>query len=156
MKLHTLDRVLADHPFFAGLEPDDARFVAACGVNRVLRPDEFLFRAGDRADQFFVVRSGRVAVELFAPGRGPLILATADAGAVLDAAWLIPPYRWQFDARAVTAVRCVALDATCLRARCEEHPALGYRLMQRTAAILQERMEAARIRLLDLYGAHHG
>jgi CRP-like cAMP-binding protein len=153
MKVHTLDRLLVRHPFFAGLDPDDAGFVARCGVNRVVGADEFLFRAGDPADQFYVVRSGRVAVELYAPGRGPLILDTVGEGAVLDAAWLIPPYRWQFDARAVTAARLVALDATCLRARCDEHPALGYRLMQRTAVIMQERLEAARVRLLDLYGA---
>jgi CRP-like cAMP-binding protein len=156
MKVHTLDRLLAQHPFFADLEPDDAGFVAACGTNRVVGTDEFLFRAGDPADQFFVVRAGRVALELYAPGRGPLILDTVSAGAVLDAAWLIPPYRWQFDARAVTTTRLIALDATCLRARCEEHPALGYRLMQRTAVIMQERLEAARVRLLDLYGASRG
>jgi CRP/FNR family transcriptional regulator, cyclic AMP receptor protein len=152
VKMHTLDQLLAQHPFFAGLDPDDAGFVARCGVNRVVGVDQFLFRAGDRADQFFVVRSGRVAVELYAPGRGPLILDTVGEGAVLDAAWLIPPYRWQFDARAVTTVRLVALDATCLRARCDEYPALGYRLMQRTAVIMQERLAAARVRLLDLYG----
>jgi CRP-like cAMP-binding protein len=84
-----------------------------------------------------------------------LILDAVGEGAVLDAAWLIPPYRWQFDARAVTSVRVVALDATCLRARCEERPALGYRLMQRTAMIMQQRLEAARVRLLDLYGEPH-
>jgi CRP/FNR family transcriptional regulator, cyclic AMP receptor protein len=156
VKVYTLDRLLARHPFFAGLDPDDARFVAACGVNRVVGAGEFLIRAGDRADQFFIVRSGRVAVELYAPGRGPLILDTVGEGAVLDAAWLVPPHLWQFDARAVTPVRVVALDATCLRARCEEHPELGYRLMQRTAVIMQERLEAARVRLLDLYGAHRG
>jgi CRP-like cAMP-binding protein len=156
VKVHTLDRLLAQHPFFAGLDPEDARFVAGCGVNRLVGADEFLFRAGDRADQFYVVRSGRVAVELYAPGRGPLILDTVGEGAVLDAAWLIPPFRWQFDARAVTPVRFVALDATCLRARCDEHPALGYRLMQRTAVIMQARLEAARVRLLDLYGARRG
>jgi CRP-like cAMP-binding protein len=155
VKVHTLDRLLARHPFFAGLDPDDAGFVARCGINRVVGEGGFLFRAGDQADQFYVVRSGRVAVELYAPGRGPLILDAVGEGAVLDAAWLIPPYRWQFDARAVTSVRVVALDATCLRARCEERPALGYRLMQRTAMIMQQRLEAARVRLLDLYGEPH-
>jgi len=156
VKVLPIDQLLARHPFFADLAPDDARFVAGCGVNRVVGADDFVFRAGDQADQFFVVRSGQVAVELYAPGRGPLILETVGAGAVLDPAWLVPPHRWQFDARAVTVVRLVALDAACLRARCEEHPALGYRLMQRTAVILQGRLEAARVRLLDLYGGDRG
>jgi CRP-like cAMP-binding protein len=156
MKVHTIDQLLARHPFFADLDPEDARFVAACGVNRVVRTDEFVFRAGDPADQFFVVRSGHVAVELYAPGKGPLILETVGAGAVLDPAWLVPPHRWQFDARAMTPIRLVALDAGCLRARCEERPALGYRLLQRTAVIMQERLDAARVRLLDLYGGDRG
>jgi hypothetical protein len=46
----------------------------------------------------------------------------------------------------------VALDGACLRGKCEEDNRLGYQLMKRFAQILVERLESARLRLLDLYG----
>ena len=36
-----------------------------------------------------------------------------------------PPYRWQFDARAVDPVGAIAVDATCLRAKADADDALG-------------------------------
>ena len=50
-------------------------------------------------------------------------------------------------------VSVVAFDASCLRGKCDEDPALGYALMQRVAQVMYRRLQAARVRLLDLYGA---
>jgi CRP/FNR family transcriptional regulator, cyclic AMP receptor protein len=70
--------------------------------------------------------------------------------------WLVPPYRWVFDARAVAPTSAMAFDAVCLRGKCDADPALGFDLMQRVARVMYERLQAARVRLLDLYGAPHG
>jgi CRP-like cAMP-binding protein len=69
---------------------------------------------------------------------------------------LVPPYRWFFDARAVTDVSAVSVDAGCLRAWSEADPALGYGLMQRVAQVMYHRLQSSRLRMLDLYGAGHG
>jgi hypothetical protein len=42
-----------------------------------------------------------MTLELHAPGRRPFIVATLREGEVLDGSWLVPPYRWAFDARAL-------------------------------------------------------
>jgi CRP/FNR family cyclic AMP-dependent transcriptional regulator len=65
----------------------------------------------------------------------------------------VPPYRWAFDARAVEPTAAVALDGACLRGKCDEDPALGYALLQRFSLVMVERLQAARVRLLDVYGA---
>ena len=49
-------------------------------------------------------------------------------------------------------MRAIAFDAACLRGKCDTDPALGYELMQRFAAIMVDRLQAARLRLLDVYG----
>ena len=90
------------------------------------------------------------------PGRGEGVVATVDEGDVVGWSWLVPPYRWFFDARAVTEVSAVSVDAGCLREKCDEDPALGYALMQRVAQVMYQRLQSARIRMLDLYGAGHG
>ena len=58
--------------------------------------------------------------------------------------------------RAATDLRVVAFDGKCLRRKCEAYPALGYRLMQRFAMIMSERVRTTRVQLLDLYGDSTG
>ena len=106
-----------------------------------------LFREGEPADVFYVVRRGRVALELYVPARGPMTVETVEAGEVVGWSWLFPPYRWHFDARAVAPVRAIAVDGACLRGKCEDDPALGYELMQRFSAVLLDRLNATRLRL---------
>ena len=92
-----------------------------------------------------------VALEVFTPTRGPVVIETLGPGEVLGWSWLFPPYRWHFDAQAVEPVRAVALDGGCLRGKCEEDPRLGYELTRRFAAIMMDRLQATRLRLLDVY-----
>ncbi|HSL25649.1 MAG TPA: cyclic nucleotide-binding domain-containing protein [Acidimicrobiia bacterium] len=152
MSLETIDQLLRTHPFFKDLDPGYLELVAGCGKNMVFETGDYLCREGDPADLFFIVRRGRVAIEVHLPARGSLVIDTAGEADVVGASWLFPPYRWQFDARALEPVGVVALDGACLRDKCEEDTRLGYQLMKRFAEILVERLESARLRLIDLYG----
>ncbi len=79
-----------------------------------------------------------------------------DGGDILGWSWLFPPYRWSVEARAVQQVRAIKLDGECLRGKCELDPAMGYELMKRFSQIMLQRLEAARLQLLDIYGkANH-
>jgi hypothetical protein len=77
----------------------------------------------------------------------------AAEGEVLGWSWLVAPYRWHFDARAVGRVRAIAIDGKCLRAKCQKHHDLGYELLRRTVDMVGQRLEAEHFRLLDLYSA---
>ncbi|MGB8651448.1 MAG: cyclic nucleotide-binding domain-containing protein [Mycobacteriales bacterium] len=149
--MRTIVEELPEHPFFAGLDDAAIALLAGCAVNVHFGPGELLFREGEAADRFFVLRRGRVAIEVHSP-TGGIVLDTADDGDVVGWSWLVPPHRWVFDARAVTSTSALALDAVCLRGKCDSDPALGYALMQRVSGVMYERLQAARIRLLDLYG----
>src|SRR5207249_8173431 len=111
-----------------------------------------LFREGQPADAFFLVRHGSVALEVFVPDRGPFVLDTVGEGELAGVSWLFPPYRWELDGRAIEVTRAVSLDGACLRAKCDADPRLGYDLMKRFAAVAARRMHSARLRLVDLYG----
>ena len=152
MTVHDIHDLLARHPFFADLDTDELAFVAGCGSTTHFAEGSYIAREGDPADVFYVVRAGLVALEIAAPDRGAIVIDTVGAGEILGVSWLFPPYRWQFDARAVDTTRAVALDGTCLRAKCEEDPRLGYKLTQHLAEVMRHRMQSARVRLLDLYG----
>jgi CRP/FNR family cyclic AMP-dependent transcriptional regulator len=92
-----------------------------------------------------------VAVEIFAPQKGPITIETVVEGDVLGWSWLVPPYNWRFDARAMEMTRAVALDGVCLRNKCETDHDLGYELMKRFANIIDRRLQATRLQLLDIY-----
>lgn len=152
MDLREIRQLLEEHEFFRGVDTAALDFIAGCGRNVRFSAGEFIFREGEPADRFYILRAGRVALETHAPDRGTLVVDTVGEGEILGVSWLYPPYRWQFDARALELTRAVSLDATCVRDKCEQDPRLGYELMKRVAGVLRRRMQSARVRLLDLYG----
>lgn len=152
MTLHSIEDRLAEHAFFADLPADRRALVAGCGRHARFDAGAALAREGAPAETFHAVREGRVAIQVAAAGRPPLVIATLGPGSILGWSWLFPPYRWLHDAVAVEPVRTIEFDGACLRGKCDADPALGYDLMRRFAAVFTDRLAAARMQLLDLYG----
>jgi CRP/FNR family transcriptional regulator, cyclic AMP receptor protein len=152
MSVRGIGQLLAEHPFFAGLDDDVLALLVGCATNAHYSAGDALFRGGTPADQFFVIRSGRVAIELVAPGRHPLVVETADAGEVVGWSWLVAPYQWFGDGKAVEETSVIALDGACLRGKCEADPNVGFQLLTRVTHVMYDRLQATRVRLLDLYG----
>ena len=149
--METLERILAEHTFFEGLEPEYLKLLVGCASNVRFQAGAYLFREGEEASHFYRIRQGRVAVEIYAPQRPPIVVQTLEGGDILGWSWLIPPYHWRFDARVVEVMRAIALDGKCLRSKCEENHDLGYALLKRFAHIVDQRLEATRMQLLDVY-----
>jgi CRP-like cAMP-binding protein len=147
-----LERILREHSFFAGLAPEYITLVTGCARNHRFNAGDYLFREGEPADEFFLIRHGRVALEIVAPGQRQLVFATLGEGEVAGASWLVPPYRWTFDARAVELVRAIGIDAACLRGKCESDHHLGYEMMKRFLPVFVKRLHATQLQLLDVYG----
>jgi len=151
--MQTLEPILAKHPFFKDLETRYLKLVVGCASNVVFRAGEMICRHGGDANRFYLIRQGRVAVELNAPGRGTITVQTLGEGDILGWSWLIPPYQWHFDARATESTRAIAMDGTCLRTKSQADHDLGYELLTRFARVLAGQLEATRVQLLDLYRA---
>ena len=117
--MRDLSDVLAEHPFFRGLRSDDVALIAGCGSNVNYAADAVMLHECDAADHFYLLRHGRVALELASPERGPLTVLTLGAGDVVGWSWLVPPYRMSCDARALEPVRATQFDGACIRRKCE-------------------------------------
>ena len=149
--MRPLETILLEHPFFAGLDPALSKLIAGCGKQVRFEKDAYLYRQGDAADTFYIVRHGRVGLELRGAGRR-VLFHTDHEGDILNASWIVPPYRCSSDARALETTLAVALDGACLRGKCESDNHLGYELMKRFVPVLVERMTEARVQALDVYG----
>jgi CRP/FNR family transcriptional regulator, cyclic AMP receptor protein len=151
--METLERIIAEHPFFSGLQTAYTELLVGCASNVRFDAGVYILKEGQEANQFFLIRHGRVAVEIFAPQRKPSIIETLGEGEILGWSWLLPPYHWRFHARAVEPTRAIALDGRCLRTKCEENHDLGYELLKRFAKIIERRLEAVQLQLVDVYAA---
>ena len=150
--MRTLDALIVESPVFRGLDQEELELVAGCGQNVVFSAGEQLFREGDQADVFFLVRHGLVALDQSVPNRADVTVETVGPGEIVGWSWLLEPHRWHFNGRAVELVRAVQFDGACLRKKCEEDPALGYDLLTRFAQVLVNRLQATRLQLMDVYG----
>lgn len=148
----SMRELITEHPFFGDLAPEYLELIAGCGSNVKFDAERYIFREGDEANEFYLIRRGKVALEIHAPERGPIIIQTLHDGDILGWSWLVPPHKKRFAARAVEPTRAIALDGACLRKKCDEDPRLGYELLQRFAQIIGERLQATRLQILDLYG----
>jgi len=151
-----LEEILAEHPFLEGLDPSHLKLIAGCASNVRFNKGDFIFREEDEADRFYLIRHGLVALDVFVPQRGPVTIDTIQEGDVLGWSWLFPPYSWHFDARAVQLTRAIAFDGKCLREKCDKDLELGYALVKRFAQVIMQRLQSARLQLLDIYGDTKG
>ena len=151
MVIRTIETLLEEHPFFEGMKEKDVACVAGCASNVHFNARQTLFNQQDPADHFYIIKSGKIAIDTTSVDRGVVTIETLGEGKVLGWSWLFPPYEWQYSARALEETSAIAMDARCLRGKCEDDPALGYELMKRFSAIMLRRMQRARMQILDVY-----
>jgi CRP-like cAMP-binding protein len=135
---------LIQHPMFQGMTPEQIALLASRATSGHYANRQRVFTSGTVADKFYIVQKGLVGVEIPAISGAPLTIQTVGDGGVLGWSWLMPPFRWLFDARALAPSEIVAFDGEKVRADCDADPKLGYELMKRFAMLMAERLNAAR------------
>jgi CRP/FNR family cyclic AMP-dependent transcriptional regulator len=149
--MQTLESILLEHPFFIGMEERYLRVLVACACNERFDGGDVIFRQGQEANQFFLIRSGKVELQLFADRRAALTIMTLEEGDILGWSWLSTPYRWKFTARALETTQAISLDGKCVREKVEKDHDLGYELLKRFVQIIEERLQATSLQLLNVY-----
>ena len=144
---------ISAYPFFAALTDTQRAALAEDGAAVTLTAGELLFDEGGVADRFWLIEDGSISLEMRIPGRGDQVVETLGPGTVLGWSWLHPPYRWQFRAVARLATTAIVFDAASVRRRCDADPAFGYAMLRSFTPVITERLQATRLRLLDLYAA---
>lgn len=150
------ERVLKMTPLFQGMRDDHLATIAGCARNVRFHAGDLLFSEGEEAGDFYIVREGRVAVDMPTQTQRDLRIATLNQGEVVGWSWLFPPYRWKFNALAMEDSRAISLDGTCLRGKCENDSELGYELMKRFSSVVIARLQSTRLQILDVYGPPAG
>lgn len=150
--MQTLEAILGEHYCFKGLDKKYFDIIAKNASQVSFDEGEFIFHENEKADKFFIIQEGIVALEAkLAPDRDPITIQMIGEGDVLGWAWLFPPHMWHFDAKAVAPTRAVAIDGNFMRDKCEEDHDLGYELLKRFANMIQQRLQAVRLQNPNMY-----
>ena len=145
---HPLESVIVSHPFFEGMKPEHLEVIAGCATEATFESDQILFREGEPANKFYLIQSGRIALEAHELADGTVPVQELGAGDVLGWSWLFPPFVWHLRARALEPTRAVVLDGAHLLIAAERNGSFGYELMKRVAQVLIQRLQATRKQLL--------
>lgn len=147
----TVERDLAEHPFFEGFSQAHVKLVAGCASDVRFKPGQIVFRVGEEAGRFYLIRQGKVALQMTSERHGPLTVLTVGAGEVLGWSWLFPPHKYRFSARVLEATRAFEIDGQCLRGKAEQDHDLGYELLRRFSRVSESRLDTMRLQLTKVY-----
>jgi CRP-like cAMP-binding protein len=143
---------LGTHEFFIGMKPRHLDAIATLGTWSDHPAHSWMACAGDAADRFHAIVSGRAGIEIASPGRDPLIVATVHQGDVVGWSWFIDGQPWQFDVIALDDVRSVAIDVARLVDAYDDDQELRHELSSRLLRVVASRLKATRLQLVDVYG----
>lgn len=142
---------LAAQPFLRGMPSGQLECLAETASDIVMPARYRIFEDGGYATGFWLIRSGPVALDLQVPGQGLVVIGTLGMGDILGWSWLFPPYRWALGAVTLGPSEAFEFDGPAVRARLDADPKLGYEMTRRFLAVAANRLQATRLRLLDLY-----
>lgn len=144
-----LKEYLQSHPVFAGLDPAHTEILAGHAEEKIFAGGDMLFRQEDPAEHFYILLAGSIQVEVPSIMGPALVVQTLGADEILGWSWLIPPYKWTFEAKADHESKVLVFDGKALLAHCESDHNFGYALMKRFAGLMSQRLHAARLKMMD-------
>ncbi len=139
---------LAGHQFLRGMPEEHLGLLAGAAALVVVPAGHRFFAAGRTPHQFWLIRVGRVALDLEVPGRR-ITVETLGRGDMIGLSWFLPPCQWQFGAIAIQRTEAFEFDAATVLRCCDEDPAFGYGLTRRVLAVVSHRLQATRAKLLE-------
>ena len=150
MKSENFLEIVKGHPFMKELLPEHLDKLGELAQDARFERDQIIFREGDASSFFYLLLSGKVALEVTAVGRTIRIQTVSD-GQELGWSSVLPSEGKHFQARALSSVRALVFDGARLREACAEDPSFGYALLRRLLAVVADRLQATRVQLLDMY-----
>jgi CRP/FNR family transcriptional regulator, cyclic AMP receptor protein len=139
-------------PWFLELEPRHIRQFAEISNLRAYKAGEVFFHEGDKQDFFYIVLTGRVALDMFVPHHGKVRFYTCEKWD--NFGWSsATPFVHTRTAGAVGVVdgTVIATDTQKLQMLCDRDHDIGYLFMRRMTNVIASRLLVTRLQLLDMF-----
>ncbi len=151
MDTNQLKYILEELRFSSELPPDVLDRLAVESTLQKLAVGDIVFREGSTNHHLYLIRSGRLALEMNVPGRGAVRILTVGPGGMVGWSSLLNQGKMTASAIAVAETEVVVAPADKLLELSKTNHELGFHLMRRLADALSQRLVATRLQLLDLF-----
>lgn len=151
--MESLGKIIKEHPFFENLIPEYIELIAGCASLVKFDKNHMILKEGETADNFYLIRSGKIGVDMHVPNQEHITIDTVSTGDVLGWSWLFAPYQTHFDAKVLESTRAISFDGKCLRKKIDQDHNLGFHIMTQFVKIIQDRLQASRLKLIEMYVA---
>lgn len=148
MNMSTPMALARQHPFVRHFEPHEVDKFAALAREVSFAKDEVVYREGEECQDFYLIESGRIALEIDPP-TGPVRVDTLGVGEEFGWSAVLAGRERVLQARALADTRLLAFDGASLRALCESDTGFGYDFMHLLLASAVERLQALRLQVMD-------
>ncbi len=142
---------LAQSPLFGSLSSQHLHKLAETAQNRRLQAGTYLFREGRPATELYIIRRGKLQLQVHSPPRGAVTLETIHPGGLLGWSSLLPPGTWASDGYVLKDGLAFALDAACLGRKFQADPVFAQAVLRVVLAQVARRLERSRLHQLDVY-----
>ena len=152
MDTHQLKFILQELHFSSDMPPDVLEQLANEAALKVYSAGSVVFNEGSETHpNLYLIRNGRVALEMNAPNRGNLRILTLGPGEMIGWSALLGTGHMTASAVAVEDSEVVTVSAESLRQLCDSNQDSGHYIMRQIAAAISKRLVATRLHLLDLF-----
>ena len=149
MIAQTPKALVFEHPFVRGFDPHEIEQLASLAREVRFAKDEVIYHEGGECQDFYLLVSGRVVLEI-TPASGAFHVDTVEPGDEFGWSAVLMGRDRVLQARALEDTLVLAFDGGQLRALCERDTAFGYDLMHKLLASAAERLQAARLQVMDM------
>ena len=144
---------LKEIEFLEGFDEEFVEMIASIAEPVDFDAGKVIFREGDLADCVYLIASGSVSMEVCAPALGCRRILTMEAGNLLGWSPVLGQSRFTATTRTLSPTRAFRISSSQILTLCEHNPRFGLEFMRRVALGMAKRLRAARLQLLDVFGA---
>jgi CRP-like cAMP-binding protein len=152
MTSETVLQALQTMEFTKDLEQQHLEKLATIATHVTFSEGSTIFREGDASELVYLIEKGQVSLVTQVPGHGQVTMITLGSGQLLGWSSLFPPKRKTAGAQTLKPTKVIAINATQLRELCQTDHSLGNSIMWRVAEVISDRLRAARVQYMDIFG----
>lgn len=138
--------------FLARLSPTTREAILALAQTYHYKSGDTIFREGDPAAMLYIIKSGRVAIEIHIPSKGRQTIQTAVPGDPFSWSALVEPQIETASARAMEETEVLGMKSGALMDLFQERCRVGFEVYHALAVLITQRLVSTRLQLLDMYG----
>ncbi|MEZ6043982.1 MAG: cyclic nucleotide-binding domain-containing protein [Planctomycetaceae bacterium] len=146
-----IQQSLMELRFTAGLSHEEQLQLSENACLKTFPKGATLVTEGSNSGDFHIIRSGRVEICMSIPARGCLPVLTLEPGDVVGWSSILNLAGTMATVIAIEETQTITMKAARLRELCDQDHDIGYRIMERIARALSQRLIATRLQMLDIY-----